>query len=83
MWCNISDNRRRAEALLALSYTRWLFDCVDRLTHYNVGGVAVPQRHGKEIEESPAPYFVRSNVTMLRVIPFSGQLGITRHGVRT
>lgn len=28
-------------------------------------------------------YFARSNVIMLRVIPLSAQLGITRHGVRT
>ena len=30
-----------------------------------------------------AHYFTRLNVIMLRVIPLSGQLGITRHGVRT
>jgi hypothetical protein len=29
------------------------------------------------------PFFARSNVIMLRVIPLSAQLGITRHGVRT
>jgi hypothetical protein len=28
-------------------------------------------------------YFERSKLMMLRDIPFSGQLGITRHGVRT
>ena len=28
-------------------------------------------------------YLARSKVTMLRVIPLSAQLGMTRHGVRT